>query len=68
MKQKYSEKLQELISNNKELKDIIEWFVVENNIDISKITLKEVKELIETIKAEPELDDEKFKTLIDKMK
>ena len=65
---KHNATLQELISNSQELKEVVEWFCVENKIDINKITLKEIKELIGHVKEEEPLDEKKFENLIKKMK
>ena len=68
MSNKYQETLEELTSSSKELKDIIEWFLAENNIDITKITKKEIDSLIANIKEEDDIDFKKFENLVKKMK
>ena len=68
MSNKYQETLEELISSSKELKDTIEWFLAENNIDIKNITKKEIDSLIANILEEEDIDFDKFVNLVNKMK
>jgi hypothetical protein len=60
--------LNNLKKNKKNLREVLNWFIVENNIDIDIITDKETKELITQLNYEDELDQKLFDELINKLK
>ncbi len=65
MKKDYKNILIELSKDESKLKDLLDWFIVENKIDIEKISKEEIKTLIKHLETE-ELDAVEFKKIMKK--
>lgn len=60
--------LKELIKNKKNLADVLNWFIVENNLSVEPLTSKEIDALVKQIKKEDEVDADLLANLIKKIK
>ena len=67
-KLKYNDFIDDWISSDKKLKESIKVFCIQNDINIEKITVSEVRELMKDFSPHASIDEKKIKNIIKQMK